>query len=76
VQRLEHPYPFDPAYGYDLDGLLKVESGQEPPDFTDFWGRRHARALKVDPRPRLTPSAYHRAGFRTYDLAFESTDDS
>jgi cephalosporin-C deacetylase len=30
-------YPFDPAYGYDLDRLLAITPPPAPPDFDAFW---------------------------------------
>lgn len=70
-----HNYPFDPSYGYSLDTLLQVEPPPEPEGFEAFWRLRHQRALAVEPQIALTPSAYVRAGFRVWDMAYRSTDD-
>lgn len=72
---MEHPFPFDPSYGYDLDGLLAVQPPAEPPGFAEFWRRRYRRALRVDPRPRLAASGLARPGFVVSDLSYVSTDD-
>lgn len=74
LQHPSHPFSFDPSYGYDLASLLAVEPPPEPPGFTAFWGRRYARALRVDPAPRRSPSGYGRDGFRVWDIAYRSTD--
>jgi cephalosporin-C deacetylase len=71
--RLEHDFPFDPAYGYDVAGLLAVEPPPEPPGFVEFWRARYARALAVDPEPRLTVSRHARDGFLVWDVAYRST---
>ena len=71
---LSHEYPFDPTYGYDLAGLLAVEPPAEPAGFVPFWQDRYARALAVDPAPRLTPSSHTRPGMRVFDVEYQSTD--
>lgn len=71
---LLHDYPFDPSYGYDLDGLLAVEPPPEPAGYGEFWSARYERALAVDPAPRLVRSAYSRPGMRVWDLEYRSTD--
>lgn len=74
MSSLPHAYDFDPTYGYDLDALLRVEPPEPPPDFAAFWRERFQRALKIDTRARLEPSSHQHAGFRVYDLWFDSTD--
>lgn len=71
---LQHSFTFDPSYGYDLGGLLAVQSPPEPPEFAAFWSARYENALKVDPSPKLSPSQYSRPGFRVWDLEYRSTD--
>jgi cephalosporin-C deacetylase len=71
---LRHDYPFDPSYGYDLDGLLAIEAPPEPVGFAEFWSARYERALAVDPAPRVKPSSYRRPGWRIWDLEYTSTD--
>jgi cephalosporin-C deacetylase len=75
MSELRHPFPFDPTYGYDLDTLQAVEPPPEPPGFAAFWRARYARALLVDPRPQLQPSAFQRPDARVTDLEYRSTDD-
>jgi cephalosporin-C deacetylase len=75
VSDLQHGYEFDPTYGYDLDALLAVEAPPEPPGYAEFWSARHAKALAVDPAPRLSPSDVTRAGMRISEVRYRSTDD-
>lgn len=69
-----HGYPFDPGYGYDLERLLAIEPPPEPDDFDSFWRARYARALAVQPDPRLRVSSLAHPGFRVLDLEYGSTD--
>ena len=55
--RFEHPYPFDPTYGYRLDQLLSIEPPEEPLDFESFWLERYSRALAIAPAPVISPAA-------------------
>jgi cephalosporin-C deacetylase len=70
-----HDFPFDPAYGYDLDGLLHVGPPPEPPGFVEVWEARYRAALAVDPAPRLSPAGRRSDGIEVFDLAYRSTDD-
>lgn len=69
-----HAYPFDPAYGYNLDALLRIGPPDEPEDFSDFWRELYARALRVvlDPVMREIPSG--RQNIRVYEVEFTSLD--
>jgi len=42
-----HPFPFDPHYGYDLDGLLQVPAPEEAEDFAAFWCTLFERAGQI-----------------------------
>jgi len=70
---MEHNYPFDPAYGHDLDALRRICPPAEPADFVSFWQARRAAALQVNPTPRRQPSGFARPGFSVEDIAFTST---
>ncbi|GAA2005324.1 acetylxylan esterase [Catenulispora subtropica] len=51
---LTHPYPFDPTYGLDLEGLLRVPGPDNAPaDFSEFWQRKHRRAMDTAVEARL-----------------------
>lgn len=71
---MNHPFPFDPTYGYDLNDLLAVEPPAEPPGFVDFWQAKYEQALQVDPRPRLGASDFTRGDMAVSDLDYTSTD--
>lgn len=71
---LQHPFPFDPSYGYDLQGLLEIEPPPEPRGFVQFWRERYASALSLDPRPALRPSEFTRPGRRVWDVEYLSSD--
>ncbi len=68
-----HDHPFDPTYGMDLDALLAVAPPEPPRGFVDFWRARRARALTIDPAPRLENP--RRAGaHQIFDCTYRSTD--
>lgn len=70
----DHGFPFDPSYGYSLDALLAVEPPPEPTDFSAFWRMRLARALAIEPNPRVRISGESHPRFRVHDLDYVSTD--
>jgi cephalosporin-C deacetylase len=71
---LQHELPFDPSYGYDLNGLLAIDPPLPPEGFTAFWQDRYTRALAVDPAPIVSPSHHEHPRFRVFDLEYRSTD--
>lgn len=71
---LNHPFHFDPSYGYDLERLLAVPAPIAPDDFALFWRRRYLKALSL--QSSLTLRAYGSyAGFKIFDISYPSTDD-
>lgn len=74
MPHFHHRYPFDPAYGYDLERLLKIGPPQAPVDLAAFWQARYQAALCVDVQARLTPSQQIHPRFEVMDLAYQSTD--
>jgi cephalosporin-C deacetylase len=50
---LAHDFPFDPAYGYDLDRLLAVPAPEAPSGFGEFWRALYAEARGTRVAPRL-----------------------
>jgi cephalosporin-C deacetylase len=71
----QHPYPFDPTYGYGLDALLAMRPPPAPPGFDEFWRARHIRALGVNPRARLSETSANHPKWRVHDIAYASTDE-
>ncbi|MFD6533961.1 acetylxylan esterase [Streptomyces sp. NPDC060184] len=71
---LQHDFPFDPTHGHDLPRLLAVEAPEGPDDFAGFWRERHARALGVDPDPRIEGPWTTVDGVRIADVSYLSTD--
>lgn len=72
---LNHDYPFDPSYGYDLDKLLRVPLAPEPDDFSDFWKARYERATSIDPKAKLEETGLRSGNWRVYRLSHQSTDE-
>ncbi|GAA3850205.1 acetylxylan esterase [Streptomyces sedi] len=74
VERLrgDHPFDFDPTYGYPPDALLGVGAPAPPDDFDAFWRRRFARAREVRVAPRLGPEVERDAHHRTHRVEFGS----
>lgn len=68
-----HGLPFDPTCGMDLAALLAVEPPTPPEGFAAFWAARRARALAVDPAPRLDGGG-RMGDHDVYDCAYRSTD--
>ena len=50
---MDHPFPFDPTYGYDLEALLAVRGPEPPADFAAFWRATWDQAMRTPPGPRL-----------------------
>lgn len=68
-----HPFSFDPGYGYGLDELLAVNAPEGPADFAEFWQARHAAAVTVAPKARLTEIPGTHPRWKIASLAYEST---
>jgi cephalosporin-C deacetylase len=69
-----HPFPFDPTYGMTLDQLRAIEPPEAPPGFDEFWKKRYARALAVDPQPVLSKSKLDHPDWQVLDITYASTD--
>jgi cephalosporin-C deacetylase len=63
-------YPFDPTYGYDLDGLLAVPAPPAPADFAAFWRAMYDKARQVDVAPRLGPLEARYPGARVFGVSY------
>lgn len=71
---ITHPFDFDPTHGMTLDALRALRPPPAPPEFDAFWQARHARALSVDPRPRLAANPARHPRWLVRDIAYASTD--
>ena len=69
----DHPYDFDPTYGYGLDALLAMRPPPGPPHFDEFWRVRHTRALTVDPQPQVSASRSSHPDWHVHDITYTST---
>ncbi len=57
----------------DLQQFLTVAPPEPPQDFSDFWQRRHAVALAVDPRPQLRAAGWTLQQHVVHDIRYWST---
>lgn len=71
---MDHPFSFDPSYGYDLQRLLAVCPPAGPEDFAAFWRQRYRQALALQPRLSVVCCGSH-GGFRIFDASYQSSDD-
>lgn len=71
----DHPYPFDPTYGFGLEALLAMRPPAAPPGFDAFWRARYDRALLVDPQPELGDATDAGERWQVRDIVYRSTDD-
>ncbi|WP_051451364.1 acetylxylan esterase [Actinospica robiniae] len=69
----EHPFPFDPSYGMDLDALLQVSAPDNAPsDFAEFWSRRYNEARDTTVEPKLGRKVRSARGVEFYEIEFTS----
>ncbi len=71
---LNHQFPFDPSYGYTLDGLLGILAPPTPADFAGFWLARQEKTRHLDPFPELYQSPLLDPTLRVFELVYRSTD--
>ncbi len=69
----QHPFHFDPTYGFGLAELRAIEPPQAPPQFDAFWQARYAGALGIRPQPRLAPSSSIHPDWHVHDIVYTST---
>ena len=72
VKAFDHPFPFDPSYGYNLERFLAIEPPQAPNNFSQFWQNRYQNALSLRPGFSLGQCGAH-AGFTIFDIQYQST---
>ena len=71
---LQHNFPFDPTYGYDLDRLLRVGAPAEPDDFVDFWRHTYEAARNTPLRMSWRPISSPTALVDLFEVEFDSLD--
>jgi cephalosporin-C deacetylase len=67
-----HSFPFDPAYGYNLDMLERVEGPPEPSDFPEFWRSTFIAAARVPLDLAIQPSDLRLHHTSVFDLSFNA----
>jgi len=70
----EHPFPFDPTYGYDLTRLLSVPAPEGPDDFASFWKRTYEETRAIPLRLERRKITSPRGDFEVYEIEFDSLD--
>ena len=72
---LEHSFPFDPTYGYDLAKLLTVPAPVGPDDFSAFWQRTYeeARAIPLAVETRKIKNPID--DYEVHEIEFNSLAD-
>lgn len=69
----EHPFPFDPSYGMDLDALLQVKGPDNAPaDFAEFWTRRYREARDTAVEPKVGRKSGASRGVDFHEIEFTS----
>ncbi|BDI29858.1 deacetylase [Capsulimonas corticalis] len=67
---MQHPFPFDPTYGYDEAALLKVAAPPEVSDFADFWRATYDEARAVPTDTVMRSIASPRRGYDVFEAEF------
>src|SRR5262249_5894198 len=70
----EHPFQFDPTYGYDREKLLTVPAPTGPEDFDDFWKSTYAATRAVPLKLERRKIASIDPCFEVWELEFDSLD--
>jgi cephalosporin-C deacetylase len=69
-----HPFDFDPTYGFELDELRAIQPPLAPPGFDDVWRKRYIAARGVDPQPQLSENRSRHPHWHVRDIVYSSTD--
>ncbi|MBU6301240.1 MAG: acetylxylan esterase [Verrucomicrobia bacterium] len=57
MARIQHPFPFDPAYGMSREDLLRITAPEPPADEATFWAGRYAAAVAWQPAIEIQEEA-------------------
>ncbi len=71
---MQHPFDFDPTYGYDLPALLALQPPEPAGDFADFWQATYAAASAVPLRLETRPSSFATSTHNVTEVYFDSLD--
>lgn len=69
---IDHDFPFDPTYQYDLDALLKVGAPQGPEDFETFWRAEYTEALDIPLKMSQREVECPQPGYRLFEVEYDS----
>ena len=69
-----HPFPFDPAYGYDEAKLRTVPAPPGPDDFAPFWERTYHETRAIPPALERRRIESPEADFEVDEIEFDSLD--
>lgn len=64
--------PFDPAYGYQFEDLIKIPPPEPAADFETFWQRYHAEARRVAPQPVISRRIAHDATHFLHEIRYRA----
>jgi cephalosporin-C deacetylase len=67
---MDHDLPFDPTYGYTLEGLLKVDPPAAPADFESFWRQTYEQTRRTEPEPQLVAIPDADPDHELYEITF------
>jgi cephalosporin-C deacetylase len=71
---IQHDFPFDPRYGYNLQQLLAVGVPQTPVDFVPFWTDTYKRARQIPLNIAMREVASENPAFRLHEVEYDSWD--
>lgn len=71
---MEHPFPFDPTYGHDLEKLLTVPSPEGPADFDSFWKATYSETRDVPLKITRRKATSSNPRFEVWEIEFDSLD--
>lgn len=72
---IEHPFAFDPTYGYDLEQLLAIPlPDNEPDDFDEFWTDLYQQTLEQELQIERRPSPFGNDEVAVEEIYFNTLD--
>ncbi|MGL6314243.1 acetylxylan esterase [Vibrio sp. WXL103] len=71
---IDHDFPFEPDYGFELHCLKSVPSGIEPSGFRDFWQQKYHQAMQVSTHLSLQDSGVTTQRWRVFNCYYDSSE--